>query len=62
MIITIKNLINRIDVDEQFLKQYPDKKEMLEKRIQNTKELIVQSILQNRNNEHITSLTYECNQ
>ena len=49
MHVTLKNLVIRLDNEQEFLKKNPEKKEMLEKRISLTKELIIKCILQNKN-------------
>lgn len=50
--ITLQNLKYRIELDTHSLEKYPEHKEMLERRIQRSKELIVQCVLQ-CNNEYI---------
>lgn len=50
MNVTLKNLVNRMNANEKFLKEHPENKEMLERKITETKELIIQCIMQNENN------------
>lgn len=48
--LSLGNLVNRIELDSKFLKEHPEKKDMLEKRIQHSKELIVECVLKNKHN------------
>jgi hypothetical protein len=48
--VSLKNLVNRINTDTKFLEEYPEHKEMLEKRIERSKSLIIECVLQNQNN------------
>lgn len=50
MNITLRNLVNRLNTNEKFLKEHPENKEMLERKNAETKELIVQCVLQNDGN------------
>lgn len=50
MNITLKNLVNRMNTYEKFLKEHPENREMLERKIEETKELIVQCVMQNEDN------------
>lgn len=50
MNVTLKNLVNRINMNEKFLKEHPENKEMLERKILETKELILKCVIQNKNN------------
>lgn len=50
MQVTLKNLVNRIKMDEELLENHPENKEMLNKHISETKECIIQCILSNRDN------------
>ena len=50
MKVTLRNLVNRLNTNEKFLKEHPENKEMLERKNAETKELIIQCILQNENN------------
>lgn len=50
MKISLGNLVNRIEFDTKRLQEYPEHKEMLEKRIARSKELIVECALQNKHN------------
>lgn len=50
MQVTLQNLINRMNTNEEFLKKHPENKEMLERKIAETKELIIQCVLQNNGN------------
>ena len=40
MKVTLKNLVNRINLDKKFLARHPEHKEMLERRIANTERLL----------------------
>lgn len=48
MNVTLRNLVNRLDTNEKFLKEHPENKEMLDRKISETKELIIQCVLQNK--------------
>lgn len=48
--VTLQKLINRINMNEKFLKEHPENKEMLERKIVETKDLIVRCVLQNDGN------------
>lgn len=50
MQVTLQNLVNRIELNEKLLKEHPENKEMLERKIAETKELIIQCVLQNNGN------------
>ena len=50
MQVALQNLVNRITVDEEFLEKYPENKEMLERKIMETKKLIIHCVLQNDGN------------
>ena len=56
MNVTLKNLVNRLNTNEKFLKEHPENKELLERKIAETKELIIQCILQNENNSLLDSI------
>lgn len=56
MNVTLRNLINRLNTHEKFLKEHPENKEMLERKIAETKELIVQCVLQNDGNSLLDSI------
>lgn len=47
MKVTLRNLVNRLNTNEKFLKEHPENKEMLERKIAETTELILQCVLQN---------------
>lgn len=51
--ITLKNLVERLVRDRQFLKNYPDQKEMLEKRISHHTEMIIQLLEDNKDNPYL---------
>lgn len=48
MNVTLRNLVKRLDTNEKFLKEHSENKEMLERKIKETKELIIQCVLQNK--------------
>lgn len=50
MNVTLKNLVNRMNANEKFLKEHTENKEMLERKIAETKELIIQCVMQNEDN------------
>lgn len=50
MNVTLKNLVNRLNTNKKFLKEHPENKEMLERKIAETKELIIQCVMQNEDN------------
>lgn len=50
MQITLQNLVNRINLNEKFLKEHPENKELLERKITETKELIIRCVVQNDKN------------
>lgn len=56
MNVTLRNLINRLNTNEKFLRNHPENKEMLEREIAETKELIVQCVLQNDGNSLLDSI------
>ena len=47
---SLRHLVNRINMNEKFLKDHKENKEMLERKIEETKELIIQCVLQNKDN------------
>lgn len=50
MQITLQNLVNRINLNEKFLKEHSENKELLERKITETKELIIRCVVQNDKN------------
>lgn len=56
MNVTLMNLVNRMNTNEKFLKEHLENKEMLERKIVETKELIVQCVLQNSDNYLLDSI------
>lgn len=50
MQVTLQNLVNQINLNEKFAKEHPENKEMLDRKITETKELIIQCVMQNENN------------
>ena len=55
--ITLLNLISRIELDTHLIKKHPEHKEMLERRIQRNKELIVKCVLQCKNEYILEQIT-----
>lgn len=53
MQVTLQNLVNRINLNEKFAKEHPENKEMLDRKITKTKELIIQCVMQNENNMRV---------
>ena len=56
MNVTLRNLVKRLDTNEEFLKEYSENKEMLERKIKETKELIIQCVLQNKDNSLLENI------
>lgn len=56
MQITLQNLVNRMNSNEKFLKEHPENKEMLERKIAETKELIIQCVMKNENNPLLNNI------
>lgn len=52
MNVTLKNLKNRIALDTTLLEKHPENREQLERKIAETKELIVKAVMQS-NNDYI---------
>ena len=48
--VSLKNLVNRIEHDTEFLNLYPEKKDLLVRRIERTKEEIIKCVMQNKDN------------
>lgn len=48
--VTLKNLAYRIKLSEKFIKEHPEKKEMLMRHINRQKEYIIQCVLENLHN------------
>lgn len=48
--ISLKHLVNRIEHSTELLNQHPEKKELLEKRIERTKEEIIMCVMKNKHN------------
>lgn len=59
MNIALKDLINRLNTDKKLLKDHPENKEMLERKIAETKELILQCVLQNEDKSLLNSIVLE---
>lgn len=57
MQVTLQNLVNRINLNEKFAKEHPENKEMLDRKIAETKELIIQCVLQNNGNSLLERIT-----
>lgn len=49
MAVTLKNLVDRMDFNKEMLKKHPEHKELLERKILETKELIVETVCNNVN-------------
>ena len=56
MNVTLKDLINRLNINEKFLKEHPENKELLERKNAEIKELIIQCILQNKDNSLLNDI------
>lgn len=44
---TLKHLANRVRIDTRLLEKHPEQKELLEKRLQKNKNLIIQYVVEN---------------
>ena len=55
--VSLKNLVNRIEMSEKFIKQHPEQEEMLRKHINKQKEYIVQCVLENSQNSLLNKIT-----
>lgn len=49
--------IIRIELDEKFLEEHPEKKEMLKRHIEKQKEYIIQCVLENSGNPLLAEIT-----
>ena len=47
---SLRHLVNRINMNEEFLKDHKENKEMIERIIEEAKEIINQCVLQNKDN------------
>ena len=56
MNITLKDLVNRLNTNEKLLKEHPENKELLERKNAEIKELIIQCILQNKDNSLLNDI------
>ena len=56
MNVTLRNLVNRLNTNEKFLKEHPENKEMLDRKIAETKELIIRCVLQNEDNSLLDNI------
>ena len=56
MKVTLRNLVNRLNTNEKFLKEHSENKEMLERKTAETKELIIQCVLQNEGNSLLDNI------
>ena len=54
--VTLKNLTNRIETDTKLLKEHPENKEMLERRIAKTNEMIKKLYEKDENGKYVHSL------
>lgn len=48
--VSLKNLVYRIELDKKFMKEHPEKKEMLQRHIDDQKSYIIQCVLENSKN------------
>lgn len=53
MRVTLENLVNRFETDQSLLIKHPEKKEYLENRIRETKELIACCVLRNTDKKEL---------
>ena len=53
--ITLENLVNRIETDTKLLKEHPEHKEMLERRIARTNEMIKELYRKDENDKYVHS-------
>lgn len=49
MSVTLQHLVNRIKFNEELLQKHPEQKALLERKISETKELIVETVCNNVN-------------
>lgn len=54
--VTLENLANRIETDTKLLKEYPENKEILERKIAKTNEMIKKLYEKDENGKYIHSL------
>ena len=54
--VTLQTLVNRMNMNEKFLKEHPENKDLLEKKIVETKDLIIQCVLQNDGNTSLEQI------
>ena len=54
--VTLENLVNRIEIDTKLLKEHPENKEILERRITKTNEMIKKLYEKDENGKYIHSL------
>lgn len=54
--VSLKNLVFRVRMDESLLKKYPEKADMLKERIENNKRLIVRCVMENELNPILDEL------
>ena len=59
MNVTLKNLVNRLNTNKKFLKERTENKEMLERKIAETKELIIQCVIHNEDNPLLNNIILE---
>lgn len=54
--VTLQTLVNRMNMNKKFLKEYPENKDLLEKKIVEIKDLIIQCVLQNDGNTSLEQI------
>ena len=54
--VTLQNLVNRMNANKEFLEKHSEHTEMLERKIAETKELIIQCVMQNDKNPLLEQL------
>ena len=56
MEVSLKSLVNRVKQDEEILEGHPENRDMLNMRILETKELIIQCVIQNKDNSLLDNI------
>ena len=54
--VKLQTLVNRMNMNKKFLKEYPENKDLLEKKIVEIKDLIIQCVLQNDGNTSLEQI------
>lgn len=57
--VSIRNLINRLEMDAIFLEKHPENRDMIKRHIERTKEYIIQCVLQHKNDPVFERMTLD---